>query len=212
MTERSSALPGLLGCLTGLGCGMVLLAGCVASWLFLADGSPAPPDIDTPPYVPPYVPPAPPPVPPGGPLLPPPPIVPPTIPPAPPGALAPASDTAPRLVRATVTEASGSAGIAVGAMCEFHVERTDNSDSTFACNAQIVCGGRLLYGGPGAGFFPCTLYEGPPRHVVGADENSTSGDNDGAMRLDTHGSLEIWDDSTGPNGEFRVVAHVDSVE
>lgn len=219
MSERGNTIPGILGCLTGVGCGLVLLVGCLSGVLLTNGTSPDSP-IDEPPYpTPPSYPPTPtyptptyptPTYPP--PTLPPPPTIPPVIPPAPLGTLAPPSDTLPRLVRATVTSVEGSAGITVGASCEFNVERRDQADGSFACNAQIVCGGRLLYGGPEAGYFPCTLYQGPPRHVVGSDLNTTSADNDGAMSLDTHDALEIWDDASGPNGEFRIRAHVDSVE
>ena len=215
MTERSTALPGILGCLTGVGCGLVVLVGCLSGFFLIGQSVPTPPPSYPPSYPPPtppsYPPPSSPP-PTSGPVLPPPPVIPPALPPAPIGTLAPPEDVTPRLVRATVTEVSGAAGIEVGASCEFNVLREDLPDSSFNCNAQVVCGGRLLYGGPAAGYFPCTLYQGPPRHVVGADTNTTSVDNDGALTLDTHGTMEVWDDATGPNGEFRVVAHVDSVE
>lgn len=202
---QSAAIPGVLGCLTGLGCGLVLLVGCVASFMIFSTATPiaAPTPIPSPPPVtpvPPLVP------------LPPPPMLPPAIPTAPPGPLSPPTDVAPRIVRATITEVQGLADLAVGSSCELNVDRSDQPDGSFVCNTQIVCGGRLLYGGAAAGYFPCTLYEGPPRHVVGADQQTTAGDGDGAMSLDTHGTLEIWDDATGTNGEFRVRARVDSVE
>jgi hypothetical protein len=204
----SSALPVALGCLTGVGCGLVLIVGCIASWLVLSDAdvrdaplTPVAPVPLPPPAPPPYLPP------PSAPTLPPPPM-----PPAPSGSLAPPRDLTPRLVRATITESSAAAVVPVGALCEFDVERTDNPDGSFACRAQVVCGGRLLFGGPEAGYFPCTLYEGPPRHVVGSDPNTTGTDGDAAMRLDTHGTLEVWDDASGANGELRVAARVDAVE
>ncbi len=209
MSEPRDPLPIVLGCIAGLGCGGAILVIGIAGALFYGASS-GPPSVTSPPPVVPSVP-MPVPIPPSTPL-PPPPVLP-TPPTAPPGALAPPSDMAPRLVHATVTEVSGAPlGVAVGASCDFNVEREDAPDGTFACNAQVVCGGRLLYGGPGAGYFPCTLYLGPPRHVVGADLNTTTADHDGAMSLDTHGTLELWDDATGPNGEFRVVATVQSVE
>jgi len=202
MTEQRDMLPGILGCLGGLGCGAALLVIGISGALFYV----AEPRVDSSPPI--TVPtPFPPPMP-----LPPPPVLP-SPPIAPPGTLAPPGDLSSRLVHATVTAVSGDgAGIAVGASCDFNVEREDAPDGSFVCNAQVVCGGRLLYGGPGAGYFPCTLYAGPPRHVVGADLNTTTADHDGAMSLDTHGTLELWDDATGPNGEFRVTATVLSVE
>jgi hypothetical protein len=49
--------------------------------------------------------------------------------------------------------------------------------------------------------------------VVGQDPNTTSQDRDGAMSIDTVQShLEVWDDATGPSGEFRVGAHIDSIQ
>jgi len=207
-SRSSSTLPLALGCLTGVGCGLVLIVGGIAVWLVLhsADGgsepaTPVAPAPLPPPMPPPYVPP------PSAPALPPPPM-----PPAPSGSPAPSGDVAPRLVRATITESSVPTVVPVGALCEFDVERSDSPDGSFACRAQVVCGGRLLFGGPEAGYFPCTLYEGPPRHVVGSDPNTTGTDGDAAMRLDTHGTLEVWDDASGANGELRVAARVDAVE
>lgn len=117
------------------------------------------------------------------------------------------------MVRATVTAVEGSIGVDVGAECGFAVDRRDRSDGTFWCNAQIVCGGRLLYGGPEAGYFPCTLFEQPRRDVVGSDPQTHEDDRDAAMSIDTTtGALEIWDDASGELGRFRVRARVDSVE
>jgi hypothetical protein len=116
-------------------------------------------------------------------------------------------------VRATVTSAEGSIAASVGTTCALTVEQRDRLDGTFWCNTQIVCAGQLLYGGPDAGYFPCVFHSTPRRDVVGADDQTHSEDGDAAMRLDTiAGSLEIWDDSTGPFGVFRVRARVDSVE
>lgn len=209
MSEPQGALPGILGCLGGLGCGAALLVIGISGVLFyLGTVASTPVVLPTPPPAPM---PMPAPVPPSFPL-PPPPMLP-TPPVAPTGVLAPPGDRSPRLVYATVTAVSGDGvGIAVGASCDFNVERHDAANGSFTCNAQVVCGGRLLYGGPGAGYFPCTLYAGPPRHVVGSDLDTTTADHDGAMSLDTHGTLELWDDATGPHGEFRVTATVVAVE
>ncbi len=187
------------------GCGLlmiILLCGVSGAVFFVRSRSssgpvtmptPTPPSMPMPPSVP----------------LPPPPLLPPPLPPGTSGV----TDTAPRLVRASVTSVTGSPVATPGQSCEFNVERRDRDDGTFWCNAQMVCGGHLLYGGPTAGFFPCTLYEGPPRHVVGSDPTTTSEDQDAAMTLSTvDGTLEIWYDASGPNGEFRLLAHVDSVE
>lgn len=117
------------------------------------------------------------------------------------------------MVHATVRSVEGSLPIDTGAMCAFAVDRRDRPDGTFWCNAQIVCDGRLVYGGPEAGYFPCTLHEQPRRDVVGGDPQTHAEDGDAAMAIDTvAGSVEIWDDATGDLGRFRVVASVDSVE
>jgi hypothetical protein len=206
----------LLG--VGLGCGMlVVLLVCAGAGTFLVlrsaptasgpgnAGGPSP--VTTPSYPPPSYPPP----------VPPPTIaVPPSVAPLPPTSVATAGDDdrAPRAVHATIESVTGSPGVSVGQTCEFNVERRDREDgSGFWCNAQVVCGGHLLYGGPTAGFFPCTLFAGPSRGVVGQDPNTTSQDRDGAMSIDTVQShLEVWDDATGPSGEFRVGAHIDSIQ
>jgi hypothetical protein len=126
----------------------------------------------------------------------------------------PPSAEAPRLVRATVSAVEGAIAIAPGASCGFGVDRRDRADGTYLCNAQIVCGGQLIYGGSEAGYFPCTLHEPPPRRdVVGGDPSTTSIDRDAALTIDTTTStLEVWDDERGALGRFRVSARVDAVE
>lgn len=208
MERRSDSTWLLVG--VGAGCLFVFLSmACVAAaalYYFstpLADpqGGPTPYPMPTPPS----------PVPPTPPSLPPTSVAPLAPPPPPTG---PIDDTAPATVHATIETVTGSPGVSVGQTCEFNVERRDRDDgSGFWCNAQIVCGGHLLYGGPTAGFFPCTLFSEPARGVVGTDPNTTAQDRDGAMSIDTTQShLEIWDDAQGPSGEFRVVAHIDSFQ
>jgi hypothetical protein len=196
----------------GVGCGLVLvMMSCVLAGVFLYAGSRAR-GGSTSPTPPPATSVAPPPpsttLPPltGMPSIPPPTT---TLVP-----VDPTDDRAPRAVSATIQTVTGTPGVSVGQTCEFNVERRDRDDgSGFWCNAQIVCGGHLLYGGPTAGFFPCTLFSAPGRGVVGSDPNTTASDQDAAMAIDTVQShLEIWDDAQGANGEFRVVAHIDSVQ
>lgn len=118
----------------------------------------------------------------------------------------------PRRVVATVTEVTGNGPVHVGDACEFDVARVDRGDGTFWCNAQVTCSGFLLYGGPTAGFFDCTLYDQPVRHVVGGETNTTSADGDAAMQLDTlQGTLLIRDDPRGRYGGYSLRARVDSV-
>jgi hypothetical protein len=122
-----------------------------------------------------------------------------------------------RRVSAVVEEVTGSVpGVRAGTRCEFDVTREDRDDGTFWCNAQIRCGNQLLYGGQTrgrrSGFFDCTLYEQPERHVVGEDRDTTGQDADPAMRLDTlRGTLTIRDDARGRLGEFTVRARVTGV-
>jgi len=200
----------------GVGCGFVMLACCCLFGILLyvpgnqISIAPISPPITG--YPSPY-PPTPPSLPPPT-ALPPPPISAPPSPPLPPGTSDAPDDRAPRAVRATITTVTGSPGVSVGQTCEFNVERRDREDgSGFWCNAQIVCAGHLLYGGPTAGFFPCALFTAPTRGVVGSDPNTTAQDGDAAMSIDSQaGTLEIWDDAQGPNGEHRVVAHIDAIE
>ena len=143
----------------------------------------------------------------------------PTVPGTPPvvGPAQPAIPSTPsgdvRQLRATITEVTGLSDVAAGAPCTAEVSRHDREDGTFWCNAQVRCGGRLVYGGLGAGFFECVLYAGEQRDVVGSDQRTSAEDNDGALSLNTvGGSLEVWDDEHGSVGAFRIRARIDGVE
>jgi hypothetical protein len=123
------------------------------------------------------------------------------------------ADYDPRHVRAEVTHVEGNHVVSPGDKCEFLIERRARDRNSFYCNAQVVCGGRLIYGGPDRGYFTCRLFEEPRRDVVGSDPNTTKDDQDGAIHLDTRaGVLRIWDDARGPLGAFRVEADVLSVQ
>lgn len=117
---------------------------------------------------------------------------------------------APVSVRAEVTRASGAELVRAGEICEFLVEQRQREDhSSLYCNAQITCGGKLLYGGPERGYFPCRFDDGDEREVVGNDPTTTKQDKDAALHLDTRaGVLRIWDDETGPHGAFDIEAEV----
>jgi hypothetical protein len=119
----------------------------------------------------------------------------------------------PLTVRAEVTRVAGSAGVRLGETCQFLVEQRPRDARSFYCNAQVMCGGKLLYGGPDRGFFACRFYDGERRDVVGADPSTTRQDKDGALSLDTRsGVLRVWDDASGPSGEFQVEAEVLSAQ
>jgi hypothetical protein len=119
----------------------------------------------------------------------------------------------PLTVRAEVTRVAGSAGVRPGESCHFLVEQRPRDARSFYCNAQVMCGGKLLYGGPDRGFFSCRFYEGERRDVEGADPSTTREDKDGAISLDTRsGVLRLWDDASGSNGAFEVEAEVLSAQ
>jgi hypothetical protein len=122
------------------------------------------------------------------------------------------ADPNPRVVRAEVVRVEGESGVRITDKCEFLVRRRTKEDQTFECNAQVLCGDKLLYGGPMRGYFPCTLYEGERRDVVGSDGATTSQDQDAALHLNTKsGVMRIWDDEHGELGKFRVEAEILSV-
>lgn len=118
----------------------------------------------------------------------------------------------PREVRAEITRVEGNPGVSEGDKCTFLVERRARDENSFYCNAQVVCAGKLLYGGPNRGYFPCRLFESPRRDVIGTDPSTTSADQDAALYLDTRaGVMRVWDDARGALGAFKVEADVLSV-
>ena len=122
-------------------------------------------------------------------------------------------DPQPRQIRAEVTRVSGSPVVRAGDKCDFLVERRLRERDLFYCNAQVVCGGRLLFGGPDRGFFACKLYDDGQRDVVGSDPNTTAADKDAAILLNTReGVMRIWDDAHGSLGEFNVEAEILSIQ
>ena len=126
-----------------------------------------------------------------------------------------ASAPAPLSVRAEVTRSS-SALVRQGDSCEFLVEQRQRDANSYYCNAQVVCGGKLLYGGPDRGYFSCRFYDdgdGVHRDVVGSDPTTTREDKDAALQLDTRsGVLRVWDDASGNNGELELEAEVLSAQ
>jgi hypothetical protein len=121
--------------------------------------------------------------------------------------------TPPLSVKAEVTRVRGDSGVRPGQACDLFVERRPRAANDFECSAQVVCGGKLLYGGKDRGFFPCRFYEGDRRDVVGGEAETTRSDRDGALRIDTRqGILRVWDDATGQLGEFDIEAEVLSAQ
>ncbi len=119
----------------------------------------------------------------------------------------------PLQVRAEVTLVHGDVGVVLGDKCEFLVERRARDESSFYCNAQVVCGSRLVYGGPNRGYFACRFFDKPRRGVMGSDPSTTGADQDAAIHLDTRsGVLRVWDDARGLHGAFNLEAEVLSVQ
>lgn len=142
---------------------------------------------------------------------PPPTTPPPTTGPAPTNLPAPPTASEPRRITVHLDTVEGIALSA--ANCTFEVGRFNRRDGSFWCQAQVRCEQRLLYGGNEAGFFNCTLYEEPERHVVGSDAQTTREDGDAAFSIDTlRGTFSVHDDVSGTNGEFRVEGSVLTVE
>lgn len=117
---------------------------------------------------------------------------------------------APLAVRAEVTRVRGADSVRLGTICDFLVEQRPREDQhSLYCNAQITCGGKLLYGGPDRGYFPCRFSNGDEREVVGNDPTTTKQDKDAALHIDTRaGVLRIWDDEAGNLGAFELEAEV----
>jgi len=123
------------------------------------------------------------------------------------------SDPQPRQIRAEVTRVRGAQIVRPGDKCEFLVERRVRDHDSYYCNAQVVCGGRLLFGGPDRGYFPCRLFDSEHRDVIGSDPNTTSADRDAAILINTReGVMRIWDDERGVLGEFQVEADILSIQ
>lgn len=115
----------------------------------------------------------------------------------------------PLSVRAEVTRVSGADLARPGDTCDFLVELRQRDQGSAYCNAQITCGGKLLYGGPERGYFPCRFDDGDAREVIGNDPTTTRQDKDPALHLDTRaGVLHLWDDDSGALGAFDVEAEV----
>lgn len=124
-----------------------------------------------------------------------------------------ATDPQPRQVRAEVTRVRGNPVVRAGDKCEFLIERRLRERDSFYCNAQVVCGGRLLFGGPDRGFFACKLFDDQRRDVVGSDPSTTGADKDAAFHINTReGVMRIWDDQQGTLGEFDVEAEILSIQ
>jgi hypothetical protein len=124
--------------------------------------------------------------------------------------------SAPLSVRAEVTRSTNPNLVRQGDSCEFLVEQRQRDAQSYYCNAQVMCGGKLIYGGQDRGYFSCRFYDGEQgdhHDVVGNDPTTTREDKDPALQLDTRsGVLRVWDDASGSNGQFEVEAEVLSAQ
>lgn len=128
------------------------------------------------------------------------------VPSAPPPAI-----IAPRQISARVTAVSGTPGVEVGDRCDFPVEHRPRRSGGYWCRVEVVCAGQRLYGGGTVGFVPCVMYDSP-LGVVGLDGETSNTDTDGAFAIDTRDQLFlVQDDASGPQGEFTLEAHIESV-
>lgn len=123
---------------------------------------------------------------------------------------------APLSVRAEVTRSSKAELARQGDSCEFLVEQRKRDAQSYYCNAQVMCGGKLIYGGSDRGYFSCRFYDGElgeHHDVVGNDPTTTGEDKDPALQLDTRaGVLRVWDDASGSHGQFEIEAEILSAQ
>jgi len=117
-------------------------------------------------------------------------------------------------VNATVTSVTGSRPVSPDGVCSFRVERHPRSSGGYWCRTQAMCGEKLLFGGPTAGYFQCEMtQDASGTRIVGGDPDTTSSDRDASFAINTdEGSVVIRDDGTSDNGEYSLVAHINSVQ
>ncbi len=121
-------------------------------------------------------------------------------------------ESAPWVVVAKVTAATGTKPVDEGAQCGFAVERHPSPGGGYWCRSQIVCAGKLLYGGPRSGYFQCTVVTSGRLSIVGSDVETSAKDTDAAMTLNTVlGELSLRDDSSGAHGAYTLSARIISV-
>ncbi|MCY0995354.1 hypothetical protein OV203_49970 [Nannocystis sp. ILAH1] len=101
---------------------------------------------------------------------------------------------------ATVTSASGLAGVATGARCTVSVAPGDGN-----CEANVQCEGHAVYAG---GHFPCT---GTGASLAGGEAMTTARDGDPSIAIDIAArTLTLRDDARGGLGAFDMAARIDA--
>lgn len=112
---------------------------------------------------------------------------------------------APTRFQASVTAATGLAGIQAGQACDVSVERAEFR-SQWACRTRVSCDATVVYGGDRGGLVPCEIALDPIR-IVGTDADPTSGDSDPRLSIDTvHGTLTVSDDAIGSQPARQLTA------
>lgn len=100
--------------------------------------------------------------------------------------------------------------VRVGDKCDCLIEHS--RDRAPNCHAQVVCGGKLLYGDADSGYFPCLFSDREPLGVEGEDPTTSATDRDAAFYIDTRaGVMRLWDDASGELGAFSLEGEVLSV-
>lgn len=133
--------------------------------------------------------------------------------PSSPAPLAPGVAPGPeRRIRATVSQAMGSAPAPVGSTCEISIGQHQRQRGAPWCRANVICAGQLLYGGGSQGYFNCQFVSGPTPMIVGQDTDTTSSDGDAAFRIDTTQSVvEVRDNAPG-RGSYSITAQITSLQ
>ncbi|MFZ6180881.1 hypothetical protein [Nannocystis pusilla] len=101
---------------------------------------------------------------------------------------------------ATVTSASGLAGVAAGSRCTVSV-----TPGAGNCEAHVQCERHAVYAG---GHFPCT---GTGASLAGGEAMTTASDGDPSIALDIAArTLTLKDDARGGLGAFDITATIDA--
>lgn len=117
-----------------------------------------------------------------------------------------------RRIRATVSQAMGSAPAPVGSTCEISIGQHARQGGAPWCRANVICAGQLLYGGSNQGYFNCQFANGASPMITGQDGDTTVTDGDAAFRIDTTQSVVELRDSAPGSGTYSITAQIISFE
>jgi hypothetical protein len=132
--------------------------------------------------------------------------------PPPPGPLTPVGATALAPTRQksfmlVVSTVSGMTDVAAGDECPFEVEQIPRGGGSVWCRTELRCGERVLYGGPGQGYFDCTFPETEYDHLQAYDYTMASEDGDPSFTIDYDGNLVVRDFVDGVSREVSGRIH-----